>query len=83
MFIKNDKAVYSHTGRHWVGSLIDLVFLWDYRWVLNSDSDRRSAKIWSHFLYGLIVIGQPEYWSQRLVETKVWTERSLSPESIW
>jgi len=29
------------------------VFRWDFRWVLNSDWDRRSAKKWSRFLFGL------------------------------
>jgi len=36
-------------SRYWVSSLFRSVFRWDYRWVLNSDWDWRSANKWSRF----------------------------------
>jgi len=59
-----------------VVSLVGSVFRWDFRRVLNSDWDQRSAKKWSLFFV----------WSRRLAkrlaEIELRTERSLNPKLI-
>jgi len=59
IFINDDDDYDDITSRyktivvHWVISLFLLVFRWDFRWVLNSDWDQRSAKNEVIFTLGL------------------------------
>ena len=68
------KTQYSDELLKWVSSLFGSVFRWDFRWVLNSDWDQRSAKKWSRFFVW------PQRLAERLAETKLRTERSLNPK---
>jgi len=43
-----------------------LVFRWDYRWILQLDSDRRSAKKWSRFRRTLLRYVRFMPWAVRL-----------------
>jgi len=53
---------------------LGFVFRWDFRWVLNSDWDQRSAKKWSCFFHLYSAIHLALHWDQTsdwvIVESK-------------